>query len=139
MLSPLKEMLIRHEGIVLKPYRDSVGLLTIGIGRCIDRVGITREEALYLLDNDVARTIAEARSSFDWFDTLDSARRIVVINMIFNLGLEGFREFRKTIAYIRTGQYEKASVEMLDSTWSKQVKGRATELSEIMRTGVLVS
>ncbi len=46
MTNRLRQMLIRHEGLRRKPYRDTVGKLTIGAGRNLDDVGITREEAL---------------------------------------------------------------------------------------------
>ena len=47
------ESLIRDEGLELKPYRDSVGKLTIGIGRNLDDKGISESEARMLLANDV--------------------------------------------------------------------------------------
>lgn len=49
-MSRLHDMLIRHEGLRLKPYHDTVRKLTIGIGRNLDDVGITHEEALILLE-----------------------------------------------------------------------------------------
>lgn len=139
MMTPLDKLLIRHEclggRIPLKPYRDTQGLLTIGIGRCIDRIGISEDEALYLFQNDKARVIASCRKEFDWFDKLDDIRKMVVIDMAFNLGLDGFKEFQKTLYYIRAGLYENAAIEMLDSKWAQQVRGRALELSEMMKTG----
>src|SRR5690348_6786523 len=136
MMTPLDKLLIRHEGIRLKPYRDTAGLLTIGVGRCIDRIGITEDEALYLLANDKARVIASCRQ-FEWFDKLDSIRQMVVVDMVFNLGIEGFKKFQKTIAYIRAGRYSDASAEMLRSAWAVQVGGRALELALMMTTGDL--
>lgn len=47
-------MLIRHDGLRLKPYRDTRNKLTIGVGRNLDDVGITREEALMLPNNEIA-------------------------------------------------------------------------------------
>jgi lysozyme len=48
-----KELLIKHEGIRFTPYKCSMGRWTIGIGRNLSDKGITKEEALYLLDNDI--------------------------------------------------------------------------------------
>ena len=64
MKNRLREMLIRHEGLHLKPYRDSVGKLTIGVGRNLDDVGITREEALILLEHDIAKGRRDVRRTF---------------------------------------------------------------------------
>jgi len=134
-MNALDQLIIRHEGIRLKPYRDSMGLLTIGIGRNLDQVGISNDEALYLFANDKNKVIASCRGAFEWFDKLSPVRQMVVIDMVFNLGIEGFRKFQKTLAYIRAGRYAEASVEMLASEWAKQVGGRALELSDMMRTG----
>jgi len=49
----LQNTLEHHEGLRLKPYKDSVGKLTIGIGRNLDDVGISKSEALLLLQNDI--------------------------------------------------------------------------------------
>lgn len=128
-------MLIRHEGLRLKPYRDIRNKLTIGIGRNLEDVGITREEALLLLDHDIARVRHEVERAFPWFSRLNPARKDVVLNMVFNLGLSRFRRFRKTIAAIKARDWEQAAREMLASLWARQVGRRARELAEMMRRG----
>ena len=137
MMTPLNKLILRHEGIRLKPYRDTMGLLTIGIGRNLDQVGISEDEALYLFENDKARAIAGIRREFEWFDKLDSVRQMVIVDMVFNIGLAGFKMFSKTIAFIRNRRYVEAAAEMLNSQWAGQVGARARELSEMMRTGEL--
>ncbi len=131
----LKELLIRHEGLMKKPYKDSVGKLTIGVGRNLDDVGISEQEALYLLKNDIDRAIADAKV-YPWYENLNDARKMVVVDMIFNLGITRFSRFKKTIKYISAEKYGKASVEMLDSKWANQVGSRAIRLSEMMRSGI---
>jgi lysozyme len=130
----LRELLIKHEGLRLKPYVDTVGKLTIGVGRNLDDVGISKDEALFMLDNDIEKCEAELKQ-FDWFNNLDEVRQIVLLDMAFNLGIPRLLKFKKTIQYIQDCDFENAAKEMLDSTWAKQVKGRALELSEMMRTG----
>lgn len=134
-MTPLKDLLVRHEGLRLKPYRDTVGKLTIGVGRNLDDVGISREEAMVLLDNDVARTIVQARQSLEWFDRLDAVRKVVVASMVFNLGIMGFLQFQRMIAAIEKNDWQMAAIEMLESKWSLQVGHRATELAYMMKTG----
>ncbi len=138
-MTSLKEQLIEHEGIRLQPYRDSEGYLTIGVGRLIDPElggGITEEEAMYLLDNDVRRMTDELTRSHPVVATLSPARRDVLINMAFNMGVPRLSKFTRTWAFIRAADYDMAAVEMLDSLWARrQVGGRAVELSNIMRDG----
>lgn len=131
----LKAMLLRHEGFRRIPYRDTKGKLTIGIGRNLQDVGISQDEAFTLLSNDIMRAAQAARQAFHWFGNLDPVRQDVVVSMIFNMGLSKFREFENTIAAIEKGDYSLASVEMLDSEWHIEVKNRAKELSEMMKTG----
>ena len=128
-------MLIRHEGLRLKPYRDAKSKLTIGVGRNLDDVGITRAEALMLLDNDITTVQRDAKRAFPWFAGLDPVRKDVVLDMVFNLGLPGFRRFKKTIASIRAGDWENEAREMLKSRWANEVGKRATELAAMMERG----
>ncbi|MEE8302321.1 MAG: glycoside hydrolase family protein [Candidatus Tectomicrobia bacterium] len=134
-MSRLHEMLIRHEGLRLKPYHDTVGKLTIGVGRNLDDVGITREEALMLLDNDIAKVRREVNRAFRWFAQLNPVRKNVVLNMVFNIGLPRFRQFKKTIAAIKAKDWEEAASQMLDSRWARQVGRRARELAAMMKHG----
>jgi lysozyme len=131
----LKGLLLKHEGMRTKPYRDTVGKLTIGVGRNLDDVGISDEEALYLLENDIARAKQAADEELVWFEALDPVRQDVVLSMIFQLGLAGFRKFRRFKRAMDRNDYAMASKEMLESDWAKQVPKRAEELAEMMRTG----
>ncbi len=140
MIDELKKMLIRDEAEVNHAYQDSEGYWTIGVGHLIDkRKGgkISHKISMLILDDDVAEAIGQCDRAFDWFDGLDEARKIVILNMVFNLGLDGFKAFKKTIYFINIGDYAEASIEMLDSKWSHQVGVRAARLSTIMKTGLL--
>lgn len=128
-------MLIRHEGIALKPYLCPAHKITIGVGRNLEDTGITEEEALVLMDNDIRRCQKEAQENFRWFDFLTDARKDVIVSMVFNMGLSRFKEFTQMIKALELRDYEKASNEMLDSKWARQVKDRAIELSKLMRVG----
>lgn len=134
-MSRLEEQLLVDEGLRLKPYKDTVGKLTIGIGRNLDDVGITKDEAIILLRNDIARTTKDVIANIPWWSGLDEVRRDVIINMAFNLGIEGLLKFKRTLLSIQNGEYEQASKEMLESKWAKQVGNRAKRLAEMMRTG----
>ncbi len=123
-----------HEGFSRKVYICPGDKQSIGYGRNLDDVGITEEEAEYLLMNDLAK--AESRlEKFSWYRILNEARKAVLINMAFNLGFAGLMKFNKTIEHIRNGNFNAASIEMLDSKWANQVGSRAIELSEQMKSG----
>ena len=83
-------LLITHEGLRLKPYRCAAGKLTIGVGRNLEDVGITEEEALYLLKNDIRRVINELKDVLPFWNELSKTRQEALIDMCFNLGLSRF-------------------------------------------------
>ena len=133
-MKELIALLIKHEGIEFKPYEDTEGKLTIGVGRNLADVGISRDEAMYLLRNDIDRAI-EAAEKYPWFSRINPARQAVVISMIFNMGPKRFSRFHKTINFIEAEMFQEAADEMLRSKWAYQVGRRATELSIIMHDG----
>lgn len=133
MRDDLISQLIRHEGLRLKPYRCIAGKLTIGIGRNLDDKGITEEEAMYLLTNDIEQCEFQLNKELPFFKTLDMARQDVLLNMCFNLGIKGLLGFKNTLAMIEVGNYEAAADNMLNSKWAYQVGDRAKELADIIR------
>ena len=134
-MSNIFDLLKKHEGLSLKPYKDSLGFLSVGYGRCLDKKGISIQEAEMMLDNDVSDCMAQLRVNLPYFDVLDSVRQDVLINMCFNLGLTGLQKFKLTLLHLQHGDYSMAAESMLDSKWAKQVGPRGVELSEMMRTG----
>jgi len=132
MKDELIQLLTRHEGLRLNPYKCTAGYLTIGIGRNIETRGITKQEAEYLLSNDIDHFTAELNKRVFRFNTLPELAKIVLIDMAFNLGVDGLLKFTKTLSLISEGKYKEASKEMLNSAWAKQVGPRAYELSGML-------
>ncbi len=130
----LEELLIRHEGLKLKTYLCTAGKTTIGVGRNLDDNGISKEEALFLLRNDI-ETCKQEASRFFWYEALSSVRKDVIVSMIFNLGLYRFSRFKNMIKALESKDYPEAARQMLDSKWATQVGNRAIELSKMMEKG----
>ena len=131
----LKGLIIKHEGLRLKPYRCSAGKLTIGVGRNLDDVGITREEAEILLNGDIERSAHDAMTIFPRFFTYSDNRQNAIIDMLFNLGKSRFMKFKKMIKAIYLCDWEEASLQAKDSRWYKQVGVRAGEDVVMLREG----
>lgn len=127
--------LIRDEAERLKPYTDTVGKLTIGIGRNLSDRGISTEESRYLWNNDIDEVEKTLDRAFGWWRTLTEARQRVLVNMCFNLGLSRLLLFRKTLTAIHDGNYAEAAREMLESKWAQQVGARAERLAKLMEDG----
>ena len=133
-MSKIKQMLIKHEGIKLKPYVCPARKLTIGVGRNLEDKGISEEEALYLLDNDIKDT-TNFLKGFSFFDNLNTPRRDAIIDFCFNVGFGTFVKFKRMIKALEFGDYKAAAKELLDSKYAKQVGNRALELAYIIETG----
>ena len=131
----LAEQLKKHEGFREHPYKDTVGKWTIGIGRNLEDKGITEQEAMFMLNNDVNYFYTNIIKTLPWFSNLDDVRQNVLVNMAFNLGIAGLMTFKKMLDAVRLDLYLVAAEEMLNSKWAKQVGYRAEELAKQMRTG----
>jgi lysozyme len=122
LLERIKEQLVRHEGLRLKPYRCTAGRLTIGIGRNLDDCGISQSEAYVMLINDIMNCEKQLQSKIpDIYNGLDEVRKSVLLNMCFNLGINGLLGFKNTLAFVKVGDWERAANNMLVSKWAKQV------------------
>lgn len=135
MPESLKDQLIRHEGLRLKPYTDTVGKLTIGVGRNLTDRGISKVEAMLMLDNDIQEATNDLLDKLPWTAQLDWPRKTVLINMTFNLGINSLMQFHNTLNAIEEKRWQAAHDGMLSSQWAKQVGPRAIELARIMLTG----
>lgn len=152
--------LTRDEGLRLTTYRCTAAKLTIGIGRNLDDVGIsgsearlfgcdtpaqalahvkrhgvTKRQAESLFANDIVGCERDLDRRLPWWRSLDDVRQRVLLNMCFNLGINGLVGFRNTLRMVERREYEDAAANMMKSLWARQVGARAQRLSAMMRTG----
>lgn len=127
------------EGVEPCAYQDHLGFWTIGVGRLIDKrkpgSGLRPSEIDFLLQNDVDDRIDQLTRRLPWFQNLDDARKGVLLNMAFQMGVEGLLGFKNTLALIEAGNYAKAAENMLLSKWAQQTPNRAKKMARQMETG----
>jgi lysozyme len=131
-------MLVRDEGVVLHCYEDHLGFKTLGVGRLIDKRkggGITLDEAMYLLQNDIRKVTAEVLEALPWVNTMNEARQAVVYAMAFQMGLKGLLGFRSTLSDMRDERYANAAEGMRRSKWATQTPDRARRMAYQMEIG----
>lgn len=131
----LIDTLVRHEGLRHKPYEDTTGHISIGVGRNLDGMGLSDDEIFYMLQNDITRCERELTNAFPWYSHLNSPRQEAMINLAFNLGIPRLRGFRNAIRAMAVKDFEEAADHFLDSKWAKQVGKRAFEVTYMIRTG----
>jgi len=124
----------KHEGYRDKLYQCTAGKQTIGYGRNIEDNGISKDEANLMLANDIKECEKTLNYNLPFFKDLSEVRHAVLVNMMFNLGWPRLSKFKKMIAAIESKDFDRASAEMLDSKWARQVGNRALELSGMMES-----
>lgn len=157
----LKTQLIEDEGLILHLYKCPAGKNTIGVGHNIDdnpltksqlrylgipenssdrevisflsRSGITKDQALYILNDDIDNVFEKLKNAIPWIVNKPNVVQRSLCNMSFNLGLAGLLEFKKTLALIKSNNFDSAANEMLNSKWAKQVGARAIRIANALR------
>lgn len=129
------EQLARDEGIRLKPYVDTVGKITIGVGFNLTDVGLSEEEVNLILQHRVTSLNLQLLQ-FQWYAVLDEVRQGAIQNMAYNMGIGGLLHFPSMIHYLTIQDYGNAAAQMLASVWKSQVGDRAVRLAEQIRSGV---
>ncbi len=151
----LKRELILDEGFRSRTYRCTAGKLSIGVGRNLDDVGIrpeetarlgitkagviangiTRDQAMELLDYDIGSAERDLDRHLPWWRKLDPVRQRVILNMSFNMGIGTLLDFKNTLRFMESGDFGRTADGMLASKWAGQVGERALRLAFMMRNG----
>jgi len=135
LFNRLKYQLELHEGRKNKPYKDTVGKITIGIGRNLSDVGVSNVEIDAMLLNDVIRVEKDLDMYLNWWKDKPDNVKLVLLDMCFNLGISGLLKFKNTLDHIKNSQYNESAEEMLKSKWAAQVGKRAVTLSNMLKNG----
>ena len=130
----LGRMIRLHEGFRRKPYVDTVGKLTVGYGRNLDDKGISEQEAAMLLENDIRECVNQLIDKIRFWSNLSPVRKMVLIDMCFNLGVGGLLTFRKFLEALEASDWLGAAGEMRKSKWWNQVGSRAERLQRMVLT-----
>lgn len=142
----LRDRIILSEGKRTRLYRDTsgeigfegrTGKVTIGVGYNIDDLGLPDDIIMVLLDRTIKNAERDLSRNLPWTDGLDDARREVLVEMCFNLGIKKLMDFHVTLLAVKDGRYADASKAMLISRWADQVGDRAKNLAKIMEKGEL--
>jgi lysozyme len=131
----LLDNLVDDEGFRERPYRDSKGFLTIGFGFNLDVNGLPLSVALNWLDHTTFQIESQLSNSIPFWDKLNDARKSVLINMAYQMGIGGLLGFHGMLSKLGSKDYASACAEMKDSVWYREFTGRASRLIKIMSSG----
>ena len=179
-LSRVAQLIIKEEGVKARPYLDSGGQVTIGIGRNLTGNGVsvaelqaivekvdyqhilshasvrngrvyihsleaaervfpqplTKYDITMLLTDDLNNVRKEAEQVFgaSW-ESIDLVRREVIVNVLYNLGLTRFRQFKKFIAAVKAGKWHESATELLLSEAARENITRYHRDATVLQTG----
>lgn len=133
------DQLKRDENTVLHVYKDSKGFWTIGTGILVDERrggGLRPEENEFILKNRIELLRAELVRRIPWVTGLDPVRFAALLNMAFQMGVDGLLAFKKSLSLISVGMYDKAEAELLNSKWAREDSpNRAKRVAKQIATG----
>lgn len=110
---------------------------TVGYGYTIGVTPATtqsRQEAIKIMQSHVQTNINELEKAFPEWKNQPFVIQTVLVNMVYNLGIEGLMGFKNTLRYIAGKNYTTAADNLEQSKWAKQVGVRAKELIKRVRT-----
>ncbi|AWV97515.1 glycoside hydrolase family protein [Arcticibacterium luteifluviistationis] len=149
----LRNYIVSNEGLRQRAYNDSLGIPTIGVGFNLNRhdanwrlseLGLNYEHVYYgrqeltidqinhLLDSDLDNSISSVQKLFPNFNQFSSKRQIVLVDLVFNLGINRLSTFVKMIAAINEGNWQTAAKELENSNYYTQVGRRGIRNSLLL-------
>jgi len=151
----LFSQIVKHEKLARHVYIDTKNHPTVGIGVNLDdinnrktltKMGINVNDLVNgkidLNDNQIKqlyeinfkRALADAEKFIPTLGNLPLNVQKAIIDMSFNLGYNKLSQFKELKKALLENDFKSASKEMLNSLWARQVKGRAVELANMVRT-----
>jgi lysozyme len=136
MSEGLIERIKAHEGYRRFAYECSEGRLTIGYGTMIENGGHGIPEPIAeALLADYINVIYTQMSKRLWFTDLNQARQECIVEMCYQIGVEGVAGFRNMISSLKAENWLAAADDALDSLWAEQTPARAAEVAGRLAQG----
>jgi lysozyme len=124
--------IVANEGFSSSVYKCTEGHDTIGHGFKISELYLPKEISLRLLRIKISEKMLQIKQIMPWYSELPKEAKIVVFDMVYQMGISGFLKFKKSIKHLKEHNFKKASLEILDSLWAKQTPNRANRNSKIL-------
>jgi lysozyme len=139
----IMDMVKKHEGVRTKPYKDSVGLWTIGVGHLIGdgkslppewnrEFSMAEIDALFAEDFEHHKKAAE---KIPGYSSANKATQGALIDLTFNMGAAWYKKWPNFIKALVAGNMQQAAEELQGSKWYQQVKGRAANIVALIKSG----
>jgi len=139
----IMEMIKKHEGVRTKPYKDSLGLWTVGVGHLIGdgktlppewnrELSMAEVDELFYKDY---MSHKKAAMKIPGFNLVNAKAQGALIDLTFNMGNTWFKKWPNFVKNLSEGNTVGAAASLEDSNWYKQVKGRAVTIVSLIKQG----
>jgi GH24 family phage-related lysozyme (muramidase) len=138
-----RRLLAVHEGRRNRPYKDSKGLWTVGIGHLIgdgrslpanmDRT-FSEAEIDEIFSKDYAHHAAAA-AKIPGYDKINDMGKVALIDLTFNMGTAWYKKWPNFTKAMSEGDWQRASQSLQQSAWYGQVGRRAPTIVGLVRNG----
>lgn len=138
-----KKMIIHHEGIRHRPYKDSLGLWTVGVGHLIGdgkslppeyNREFSNEEVMEMFEKDFQHH-KQAAEKIPGYDNLNDKGQAALVDLTFNMGPAWYKKWPSFTRNLKEGDTEGAAKSLEDSKWYTQVGRRAPTIVSLIRQG----
>lgn len=137
-LQRCRKLIMKHENFRGYVYTDTTGHLTVGYGHNLQTRPISQNIGSLILDEDIQWFLPKLSEIIDFFDDLSDERKCVLIDMAYNMGLQGLLEFKDMLKACKEKRFNDAADEILKSKYAEQVGQRAYDNAYIMRTSSML-
>lgn len=134
-LMKIRHYLVGDEGFSNKIYTDTKGFLTIGYGFNLTTGSIPTSVAIHWLNVLLSDIRYQLEENIVFWNELSDARKYILINMAYQMGVSGLLNFRGMIKALASKDYIGAANEMKDSLWYREFTARASRLIKVMLSG----
>lgn len=145
MSNLLVQWLKFEEGFRARPYRDTVGVATVGYGRNLKAhplpgrdwaaLPCSRVEAEEWLREDLGDMYFKLRRAKPVIEELDPVRAAALMNMAYQLGVGGVLGFKRMWAAVEDRDWLMAARMAKDSRWARQTPNRSKRVCRALETG----
>lgn len=140
---PIMDMIKKHEGVRTRPYKDSLGLWTVGVGHLIGNgkslpPEMNREFSMAEVDAMFAKDYQEhkeAAQKIPGYEKLNDSGKAALIDLTFNMGPAWYKRWPNFSKALASGDTESAAKSLEDSKWYTQVGNRARTIVSLIRGG----
>ena len=140
-MTPTKQMIMDHEGVRHTPYKDSLGLWTVGVGHLIgdgktlpDSMNRTFSDAeVFDMFNEDYEHHAKFARQIPGYNKLGTPAQGALEDLTFNMGPVWYKKWPILTGQLSAGDNQGAAQNLRGSKWYRQVgPGRGNKISGLI-------